>query len=97
MLHCIAENSLTLSVVERIGAGDDVVLMSESVWAAYVGHQHNALLQALLQKSCRVFAMQDLVQVFGIDPSRLLQGVEDIDYDALVELTEHHPQILTWC
>lgn len=97
MLHCISQNSLTPSVVERIAAGDDVVLMSESLWAAFAGHQGNGLLQTLLQKPCRVFAMHDLLQAFGIEPSRLLPGIESIDYDALVSLTEHHPQIVTWC
>lgn len=97
MLHCIAEPSLTLPVVERIVVGDDVVLMSESVWAAYAGHRDNTLLHALLQKPCRVFAMRDLLQAFGMAESQLLPTVRAIDYDVLVELTVQHPQIHTWC
>lgn len=97
MLHCIAESSLTRPVVDRVVAGDDVVLMSESLWAAYLDHHDNVLLHALLQKPCGVFAMRDLLQTFGIDESQLLPGVQTIDYDTLVALTVQHPQIHTWC
>lgn len=97
MLHCISQISLTLSVVQRIADGDVVVLMSETVWAAHRGHQDNGLLQALQQKSCRVFVLQDLLHAFGIDPIQLSTSVESIDYAAFVKLTEQHPQIVTWC
>ena len=97
MLHWIAERDLNPVIVERIGAGDDIVLQSESTWAAYRGHKDNTLLNALLQKPCHVYVMRDLIQAFGMDEQQLLPGVEIIDYDGLVALTVEHPQTQTWC
>lgn len=97
MLHLLADRRLSSAVCQRIAAGDDVVLLSESVWSACSGHQDNRLLQALLQNSCRVFAMLDLVEAFGIAESRLLSGIQVIDYDTLVALSVQHQQIHTWC
>lgn len=97
MLHLIAENSLSQAVVERIAAGDDVVLQAGSVWAALAGHRDSGKLGQLLAKPCRVFAMRDMAQANGIEPERMLAGVVVIDYPELVELTVENPVIHTWC
>ena len=97
MLHLISENTLTRPVVERIAAGDDVVLQAGSVWAAFAGHADNPKIDQLLAKPCRVFAMQDMLQAFGIVPERMLAGITAIGYPELVELTVENPVIHTWC
>ena len=97
MLHLLAEKSVSEAVVERISAGDDVVLQSACVWAALDGHGDNRKLASLLSKSCRVFVMRDLLEACGIAEERLLAGVVAIDYPQLVELTIDNPVIQTWC
>ena len=97
MLHLIAESSLPRAVVERIAAGDDVVLQAGAVWAAFLGHQDNSKLAQLLAGGCKVHALQDSLSMNGIDDRQLLPGVERIDYPALVELTVKNPVIHTWC
>ncbi len=96
MLHLIAEDSLSQAVVERIAAGDDVVLQAGSIWSALIGHQDNCNIDALLLKPCQVYAMQDLLQANGMTGGQLLNGVVVIDYPELVELTVNNPVIHTW-
>lgn len=97
MLHLIAENPVSAAVVGRIAAGDDVILQAGSVWAAFQGHRDNPLLQELLNRGCRVYAMQDALSVSGILDRQLLHGVKPIDYPAFVELTVTNTVIHTWC
>jgi tRNA 2-thiouridine synthesizing protein B len=96
MLHLIAETSLSQAVVERIVAGDDVVLQGGSVWAALLGHEDNSKLQQLIGLPCRVYALQDLLVANGIAGQKLLLGVVAVDYAELVELTVKNPVIHTW-
>lgn len=97
MLHLLSLLPLQAAVIERIGGGDDVVLMDGAVCAALAGHQDNVLLQQLLAEACRVFALREMLQVHGIEPSRLLPGVEPVDYAGLVGLTVKNPVIHSWC
>ncbi|MGR8931490.1 MAG: DsrH/TusB family sulfur metabolism protein [Gammaproteobacteria bacterium] len=97
MLHLVAENTLSQAVSERIVAGDDVILQTGAVWAAYAGHRDNTNLLALIAAGCHVYALQDVLSMSGIAESDLLAGVQAIDYPAFVELTEKNPVIQTWC
>jgi tRNA 2-thiouridine synthesizing protein B len=97
MLHLIAETCLSQAVVERIAAGDDVVLQAGSIWSVLDGHQDNSKIGTLLAKPCQVYAMQDLLLANGIVAQQILCGVATIDYSELVELTIKNPVIHTWC
>ncbi|MCQ8116351.1 sulfurtransferase complex subunit TusB [Methylomonas rosea] len=97
MLHLLSQLPLQAAVIERIGNGDDVVLMDGAVCAALAGHSGNALLRQLLSQSCRVYALQEMLLVHGIDQQRVLAGVESVDYAGLVELTVKNPVIHSWC
>lgn len=97
MLHLIAENGLSRPVVDRIAAGDDVILQAGAVWAAFSGHQDNPKLEELLGRGCQVYAMQDVLAVGGITEQRLLQGIRVIDYPDFVELAVKNPVIQSWC
>ncbi len=97
MLHLIAESSLSRAVVERIAGGDDVVLQSGSVWAAFSGHRDNGKLEQILARGGKVYALHDQLDMQGIDDSQLLPGVQRIDYARLVELAVGNPVIHTWC
>lgn len=97
MLHLVIEKTLSQAVVDRIAAGDDVILQGGAVWAAYSGHADNGKLQQLIKHGSSVFAMQDMLAVSGIAVKQLLPGVAAIDYAEFVELTVKNPQIQTWC
>ncbi len=97
MLHLLSLAVLQQEVIERIGAGDDVVLQQDMVWAVLQDHADNAKLLQLLANGCQVHVLQDMLAVHGIKNSAVLTGVEVIDYPGLVELTVKNPVILTWC
>jgi tRNA 2-thiouridine synthesizing protein B len=97
MLHLLSQLPLQAAVIERIGSGDDVVLMDGAVCVALAGHSGNALLRQLLSQSCRVYALQEMLLVHGVEPQLLLSGVELVDYAGLVELTARNPVIHSWC
>lgn len=96
MLHLLFKSPLAEAVIERIASGDDVVLMDAAVCAALSGHQDNLLLQRLLVAGCRVYALQEMLLVQGIELESVLPGVESVDYGGLVELTVANAAIHSW-
>ena len=97
MLHLVSQAPLRQEIVERIVAGDDVVLQQGTVWAALSGHADNAKLLQLLALPAQVYVLREMLEVNGIESSRVLDGVNVIDYFGLVELTVKNPVIHTWC
>lgn len=97
MLHLVSAPTLSLEVVERTARGDDIVLQHGSLWAAVKGHADNDKLLSLQGGACQIFVLQEMLAVDGIEMSRLLAGVNIIDYPGLVELSVKNPVIHTWC
>ncbi|MDD4914566.1 MAG: DsrH/TusB family sulfur metabolism protein [Methylococcales bacterium] len=97
MLHLISLPVLQPEIIERIAAGDDVLLQHNLVWLAKQGHSDNARLLELLRRPCGVYVMQDMLTACGMAPDGILPGVSIIDYSGLVELTVKNPVIHTWC
>lgn len=96
MLHQFALANLNDALIDRIGAGDDVLLQYGTLWALLKGHADNAKLLALQGKSCQLYALKEALQVNGIEPERIIAGVELIDYAEWVALTVKNPVIHTW-
>lgn len=97
MLHLISIPVLQQEIVDRIAAGDDVVLQQGAVWAAFNGHADNLKLLHLFSRQASVYVLQEMLTVNGIEPSQLIIGVNVIDYAGLVELSVKNPVIHTWC
>ena len=96
MLHQLALANLNDALIDRIGAGDDVLLEYSGLWALLKGHADNAKLLALQSKSCQLYALKEALQVNGIEPERIIAGVQLIDYAEWVALTVKNPVIHTW-
>ena len=96
MLHQLALANLSDALIERIGAGDDVLLQYGTLWALINGHVDNAKLLALQSKSCQLYVLTEALQVNGIEPERIMTGVELIDYAGWVALTVKNSVIHTW-
>ena len=97
MLHLVSLPVLQQEIVERIAAEDDVVLQQGAVWAVLKGHAGNAKLLRLLAQGCRIYVLQEMLTVNGIETPHVIAGVNIIDYAGLVELTVKNPVIHTWC
>lgn len=97
MLHLVCQQALRQEVVDRIAAGDDVVLQQGSIWSVVIGHADNAKLSQLFALPAQVYVLREWLVVNGIDSSQMLSAVNCIDYPGLVELTVKNPVIHTWC
>ncbi len=96
MLHLMIQGRLDKVFIERLGAGDDIVLQQSAVFVIAQGHDKNALILQALQKTCSVYVLHDELELFGLSEKRILSDVKVIDYFGLVELTVKHKAIKTW-
>ena len=96
MLHILALPHLHQALVDRIRAGDAVLLQRGSVWALLPGHEQHPYLQALLAKSCRVYVLEPWLAVNGLSNVTLPSGLQVIDHSGWVALTVEHEVIQTW-
>jgi tRNA 2-thiouridine synthesizing protein B len=95
MLHLIFQAPLDKAVLERVGAGDDVVfldsavlgLLKNSCWAESLG---------MLAKTSQLFVLADDLTVRGIAEAELAKGLTVLDYVGLVTLTVNNTAIQTW-
>lgn len=72
--------------------GDAVVLMQDGVLA---GLKDSAPAHILSTLPVEIYALTPDLQARGL-PDRLAEGIQPIDYDTLVTLTEAHKQQLAW-
>ena len=97
MLHLVSLPAFQQEVIERIAAGDDVLLHQGAVWTAMSGHADNRKLLQLLARDCRIYVLQEMLVVNGIQSNQVLAGINVVNYSGWVELTVKNPVIQTWC
>ena len=73
------------------------LLQQDMVWAVIAGHADNKKLLQLISSTMSGLCFAGTLTVNGIEITRVLTGVEIIDYAGLVELTVKNPVIHTWC
>ena len=96
MLHILALPRLDSATVERIAAGDDVLLQRGTIWALLPGHQDHPQLTRLKAKNCQLYVLADWLAVNGLLAKVPAQPVQVIDYPGWVELTVSNEIIQTW-
>jgi tRNA 2-thiouridine synthesizing protein B len=95
MLHLITQITVDECILQRIGKGDAVVLMDGAVIRALSrGNRAEALAELLLRARCCVLI--EHLTLYGIEANAIVNGIEVIDYPALVNLTLEQPLIQTW-
>ena len=95
MLHLIFQSPIQLSVLERIGIGDDVVFLESSVLHLLEKGSLRAILAPMMSRNMFYVLLED-IEVRGINLTELMIGIEVIDYAELVNLTVKNPKILSW-
>lgn len=96
MLHIVAASPIRPEWLERVGSGDDVVLLDAAVWSARAGHRDGPLLQRVLERGCGVFVLTEYAEACGFAPDVAMTGVTWTDYAGLVDLAINHPVAHTW-
>jgi sulfur relay protein TusB/DsrH len=95
MLHLIYQAPLDRVILDRIAPGDEVVFLE----AATQGLLKNSLMSAKLTQLLEydpLYVMSDALAVRGILEVELIEGIQMIDYEALVTLTVKHSVIQSW-
>lgn len=96
MLYMVNKSPLTCgslrSMLRIAQAGDPVLLYEDGVYAAARGAVSEELIQEALQRH-PVYVLKADVEARGL--SRLVEGVQLVDYDGFVELVEQH-HVVPW-
>ena len=98
MLHIVNKspferNSLE-SCLKHAMKGSAILLIEDGIYAALIGTQATAQLQAAM-KECTVYVLQPDVEARGMQ-GRVLEGVKLVDYAGFVELTANHKAVQSW-
>lgn len=96
MLHLLSIPALQQELLERIDGEDDVILRQAATLNALTGHAGNGPLSRLLARQCRVYVLREMLAVYGIEASRVMSGVDIIDYAGFVDLTIVNSVIHSW-
>ncbi|MCX7682320.1 MAG: sulfurtransferase complex subunit TusB [Anaerolineae bacterium] len=96
MLYMVNKSPLmygSLKSALRIAqAGDPILLYEDGVYAAAQGAASEGLIREALQRH-PVYVLQADVEARGL--SRLVEGVQTVDYAGFVELVEQH-HVVPW-
>lgn len=96
MLHMVNKSPLMYgnlrSMLRIARAGEPILLYEDGVYAAAKGAVSEELIQEALQRH-PVYALKADVEARGL--SRLVEGVQLVDYEGFVELVEQH-HVVPW-
>lgn len=96
MLNLIFQSPLDSAVLERMAYGDVAVFLENAVFGALQNSASSAALSEMLKKNRLCVLSEDMV-IRGVLSSELLEGLEEINYAGLVDLTVENPLIMSWC
>ena len=99
MLHIVNkspfERNALASCLSHTSEGDAVLLIEDAVIGAVVGSQSATLLTSALTTKA-VYVLGEDLTARGIEPSRLVQGLQVVDYSGFVDLTVQHDKNQSW-
>lgn len=89
------ESSCLLRCLQRVGAGDAVLLIESGVYAVIRDSAFAPLITEALPRIC-IHALEPDLWVRGITAEEILDGVSLVDYEGFVELSLSHYPIQSW-
>jgi tRNA 2-thiouridine synthesizing protein B len=95
MLHLIFQTPIEKAVLQRMEAGDSVVFLHNAIFRVLRNGNFAEDLIPLLP-TMQFYILADELNIRGIEPERVLSGIEIIDYEGLVKLVVAHSLIQTW-
>jgi len=99
LLHTVNKSPFeknSLDTCLRLSApGSCILLIEDGVYGALAAGAHAAKLQdAMLTR--KLYALEADLKARGITPSRLIAGIEVVDYHGFVELAASCAQVQSW-
>ncbi len=76
-------------------AGSDILLIEDGVYGAIDGGDASTLVAEALSTR-RVYVLGPDLAARGVDPARLVKGVEVVDYAGFVELAARNDRVQSW-
>lgn len=99
MLHIVNkspfEKSTLDSCLRYAQEGSAVLLIEDGVYGALQGTSVSDKVQSALE-TLKVYVLEPDLKTRGMDQSRLLEGVELVDYGGFVDLTVAHDIVQSW-
>jgi tRNA 2-thiouridine synthesizing protein B len=95
MLHLVFQSPIETAVLERIDSGDVVVFLENAALRLLQNSNKNNEITQQLSRN-RLCVLSDDLVIRGIGFNELVNGVEVIDYAALVELTINSQVTQSW-
>lgn len=99
MLHIVNKSPFEKNSLETClrlsSAGSSILLIEDGVYGALAGGEMAGTIRdALADRTVCVLGPDLLAR--GIDPGRLIDGVEIVDYAAFVKLAVEQPKVQSW-
>ena len=99
MLHTVnkspfEKNALTSCLAHALD-GAAILLYEDAVYGAVHGNTFAASLTEACAR-CGVYVLGPDLSARGLEPSRLIEGIEVIDYGEFVDLTVRHDKVQAW-
>ncbi len=98
-LHTVNKSPFaTTALVSCLGHckdGDAVLLIEDGVYGGLSGSQMAPIVEEMGKKVTLYVLTPDLA-ARGVDASRLLEGIEGVDYSGFVELVAKHDRTQAW-
>ena len=76
-------------------AGSAIILIEDAVVAARQGTTFEAMVKDTMGNR-KVYALGPDLDARGIDPSKIIDGIEVVDYAGFVNLTTTHDSLQSW-
>lgn len=101
MLHTVNKSPFEKNSFEtclRLAkAGSDILLIEDAVYAAICDSAvAERVTQALTEHQHKLYALSADLQARGLEPERVIDGVEIIDYDGFVKLAVANERCQAW-
>ena len=99
MLHTVNKSpheKSTLSSCLRIAqSGSDILLIEDGVYAAMTDTQFESQLQDAICRH-RIFALEEDLACRGLQISKLIPGIQTVDYSGFVQLAVENDSVHAW-
>jgi tRNA 2-thiouridine synthesizing protein B len=95
MLHLIFQSPLQLPTLQRIGKGDAVLFLENSVTHLLKNASYSCALETQLAANA-LFVLRADIETRGINANELHRRIEVIDYTGWVDLSVQHQPIVSW-
>lgn len=99
MLHTVNKSPFDKNSLDTCLAlsldGSDILLIEDGVYGAIKGSTAAARIQHALETK-KVFVLGPDLKARGIDSSKLVDGVEVVDYSGFVELAASNDRVQSW-